>query len=880
MVSSDDRRSSSPAARKFQLLPEAIAWRLLERTRDRFGQETLQRHAAGGIAPRELLFQLLDQAVHQENLTLSRSDRQALQSLLESEVLGYGPLDSLLADPTVSEIMVNGPARVYVERQGRLEETAVAFRDRDHMMRIIERILSPLGRRVDESSPMIDARLPDGSRVNVIIPPLSLVGPVLTIRKFEREAFTMEDMVRLGTLTPQAAAFLAACVRGRLNIIVAGGAATGKTTLLNVLSSFIPEGERIVTIENAAELQLRQRHVVSIESRPPNIEGQGEVSIRDLVINALRMRPDRIVVGEVRGGEALDMLQAMNTGHEGSMTTLHANDPAESLLRLQTMVLLAGTELPAWAILEQIGEAIQLIVHMDRASDGSRYVSSVVEVGEREEERIELRPLYGYDEERRRLEPTGTVPRFLDRLAERGVLVPPALFDPRTAGSPEQERFLEQWLRRTREVAGPPGLPGRLDWPLRYRLTGQAQSWLVQQIGPDTALAHDEQSSALLARGLDEVLRQENLTLSRSDRQALQSLLESEVLGYGPLDSLLADPTVSEIMVNGPARVYVERQGRLEETAVAFRDRDHMMRIIERILSPLGRRVDESSPMIDARLPDGSRVNVIIPPLSLVGPVLTIRKFEREAFTMEDMVRLGTLTPQAAAFLAACVRGRLNIIVAGGAATGKTTLLNVLSSFIPEGERIVTIENAAELQLRQRHVVSIESRPPNIEGQGEVSIRDLVINALRMRPDRIVVGEVRGGEALDMLQTMSTGASLTTLHANDPREALLRLETMVMLAGFDLPVRAIREQIALSIDLFVHLRRMPDGSRKVVDVAEVTGLRGREIVLHDVYSLQSEVQGDQIVDRLEPSGSAPRVLEKLRRRGVAAEDGWFARPQG
>ena len=422
----------------------------------------------------------------------------------------------------------------------------------------------------------------------------------------------------------------------------------------------------------------------------------------------------------------------------------------------------------------------------------------------------------------------------------------------------------------------------------RFHLLSEEAAWhLVEQVRELFGRQYRERiqqkvgarARELLQQTLGQVVRRENLTLSRSDRRALEELIESEVLGYGPLDPLLADPAISEVMVNGPDAVYVERHGLMEETAVTFRDREHLMRIIERILSPLGRRVDESSPMIDARLPDGSRVNIIIPPLSLVGPTVTIRKFEREAFTVEDMINFGTLTPQVAAFLAACVRGRLNIIVSGGTGSGKTTLLNVLSSFIPEEERIVTIENAAELQLRQKHLISLEARPPNVEGRGEITIRDLVINALRMRPDRIVVGEVRGGEALDMLQTMSTGASLTTLHANDPREALLRLETMVMLAGFDLPIRAIREQIALAIDLFVHLRRMPDGRRRVVRVAEVVGLRGRDVVLRDIYRFRLQaVEGDEFEGQLEPSGAIPRAVEKLRYRKIPVDGGWFRAP--
>jgi pilus assembly protein CpaF len=319
-------------------------------------------------------------------------------------------------------------------------------------------------------------------------------------------------------------------------------------------------------------------------------------------------------------------------------------------------------------------------------------------------------------------------------------------------------------------------------------------------------------------------------------------------------------------MVNGPKQVWVERNGKLEKTTIQFDDDDHVMRIIDRIVSPLGRRIDESSPMVDARLPDGSRINAVIPPISLVGPCLTIRKFSRDPLTVDDLIRFGTMTPEIAQFLEACVQARLNIVVSGGTGSGKTTLLNVLSSFIPGDERIVTIENAAELQLRQEHVVTLESRPPNIEGKGEVTIRDLVINALRMRPDRIVVGECRGGEALDMLQAMNTGhdGSMTTVHSNSPRDTLHRLETMVLMAGMDLPVRAIREQIASALDLIVHMARLKDGSRKIVAITEVQGMEGDVIVLQDIFVFeQTGYENGKVLGRIKPTGVRPKFVEKF-----------------
>jgi pilus assembly protein CpaF len=361
--------------------------------------------------------------------------------------------------------------------------------------------------------------------------------------------------------------------------------------------------------------------------------------------------------------------------------------------------------------------------------------------------------------------------------------------------------------------------------------------------------------------------------LSRGERAKITVEITYEILGYGPITPLLNDPEINEVMVNGPYQVYVERRGRIELTDMVFRDDDHVLNIIDRIVSPIGRRIDESMPMVDARLPDGSRVNAVIPPLSLNGPVITIRKFSKDPFTVDELINMGTLTPEMADFLEACVKSRLNIVVSGGTGSGKTTTLNVLSSFIPEDERIVTIEDAAELQLRQPHVITLESRPPNIEGKGAITIRDLVRNTLRMRPDRIIVGEVRSGEALDMLQAMNTGhdGSLTTGHANSPRDALARLETMVLMAGMELPVRAIREQISSAIDLIIQQSRFRDGSRRVTHITEVQGMEGDVIVLQDLFNYcQTGVgQDDMIQGFFKSSGIRPKFIERLEASGYS-----------
>jgi pilus assembly protein CpaF len=369
----------------------------------------------------------------------------------------------------------------------------------------------------------------------------------------------------------------------------------------------------------------------------------------------------------------------------------------------------------------------------------------------------------------------------------------------------------------------------------------------------------------------EQILTEENIVLSRPERARLFEQIAAEILGLGPLQPLLEDETITEVMVNGPKNVYVERRGKITRVPVAFENTEHVMRIIDRIVSPIGRRIDESSPYVDARLSDGSRVNAVIPPISLVGPVITIRKFSKTPITVEQLIQFGSITPEAIEFLKACVYARLNIVISGGTGSGKTTFLNVLSGYIPADERIITIENAAELQLRQDHVVTLESRPANIEGRGEISIRQLVINTLRMRPDRIIVGEIRDDAALDMLQAMNTGhdGSMTTAHSNSPRDTLSRMETMTLMAGMDLPVRAIREQIASAIDLVVHQERMRDGSRKIVNITEVTGMEGEVITMTDIFVFeQLGYENGKVIGRLRATGLRPKFMDKIEASGI------------
>ncbi len=398
---------------------------------------------------------------------------------------------------------------------------------------------------------------------------------------------------------------------------------------------------------------------------------------------------------------------------------------------------------------------------------------------------------------------------------------------------------------------------------------------LIDELGPilyDKRLSEDDLRRRVHEQ-LHAALAQERAPLSAADKAQLIQDVSDDILGYGPIDRLLKDDEVTEVMVNGPGSVFVERFGKIEETEATFVDEQHLRRIIDKIVGQVGRRIDEATPLCDARLPDGSRVNAVIHPLAIGGPFLTIRKFSRDPYQIDDLIRFGTLNPASARFLQALVVGRLNIIVSGGTGTGKTTTLNVLSSFIPNDERIVTVEDAKELQLHQEHVLSMETRPPNIEGKGQITIRDLVRNSLRMRPDRIVVGECRGGEALDMLQAMNTGhdGSLTTVHANSPRDTLARLETLVLMAGFDLPVRAIREQMASAIDCIVQLTRLRDGTRRITHITEVQGMEGDVITLQDVFLFDYGMGIDEhgrFLGHLKATGVRPKFAEKLADLGI------------
>jgi pilus assembly protein CpaF len=402
-------------------------------------------------------------------------------------------------------------------------------------------------------------------------------------------------------------------------------------------------------------------------------------------------------------------------------------------------------------------------------------------------------------------------------------------------------------------------------------LKNRVQQKLIAELDPSMDITQTSEVRVTIQEMFESMLAEESIVLTRNEKRRLFEAIVAEILGFGPLEQFLHTDGVTEIMVNGPKNVYIERKGKITKTNVTFEDNDHLLRIIDRIVAPLGRRIDEGSPMVDARLPDGSRVNAVVPPISINGATLTIRIFSKIPFTIENLIEFGSITPEAVEFLKACVVSKLNVMISGGTGSGKTTLLNILSGFIPDDERIVTIENAAELQLRQDHVVTLESRSANVEGRGEVTIQDLVVNSLRMRPDRIIVGEVRGGEALDMLQAMNTGhdGSLATGHANGPRDMLSRLETMVLMAGMELPHRAIREQIASAIHLIVQQDRMRDGSRKVVSISEIQGMEGDVITMSEIFRFeQTNIENGKVIGRLRPTGLRPKFMWKIQEAGI------------
>ncbi|MBI4860352.1 MAG: CpaF family protein [Candidatus Riflebacteria bacterium] len=901
-------------------------------------------------------------------------------------IMGFGPIQKLLNQENLSEIMVNGPDHIYIERGGKLQRTNICFRDPAQLYQVIEKIVIPVGRRCDEFFPYCDARLPDGSRVNIIIPPLSLVGPVITIRRFSTNPFQVSDLVKMNTLTQPMADFIRACVESRQNLIVSGGTGSGKTTTLNAISGFLPATERIVTIEDSAELQLLQPHVVSLETRQANVEGKGQITIRDLFRNALRMIPKRVVVGECRGAESLDMIGAMSAGNRGSLTTAHANTPKDMLARLETMIMMAGMNLSSRMIRELISSALNIVVQQERLGDGKRRITHIAEVIGIVNGEIQMEDIYkfvqtGVDDRGTVLgvyKATGYIPKCLDSFFEEDLKLPENLFEGvasvaqlkidwktriETAAREEAAKIKAKIaLQMAMEDVGPAQIPGivmaadtlgggpgsarNFGWedalgdmrrsteggrteggefgPLLSVAEHKTAGGLVRRLkveaeakGQEGPAVADRDAAALARQFKRQIIQvlPARLAFERGDRpfasreeeeKTVRGMIEetvnrisvemrrplpprlratiiedalADVVGLGPIQRFIADPDVSEVMVNGPDRIYVEIKGKLKKTSTTFEDDTHVIHILRKIITPVGRRCDETNPMVDARTQEGFRLNAIIRPLSIIGPVITIRKFADTPFRMPKLIEMGSVSHEAAEFIRACINLKQNIFVSGGTGSGKTTTLNAISEFIPEC-RIVTIEDAAELRLLQEHVVSLETRPPNLEGKGQITIRDLVRNALHMRPDRIIVGECRGGEALDMISSMSTGnqGSLSTGHANTPEDLLRRLETMVMMSGVDLPLRAIREQIAAAVDLIIQQDRMSDGTRKITHVSEVLPATEDGVRVQHIFKFKQEgvdPATGKVMGSLRFTGVVPTFLLKFLDEGVTLPEGVF-----
>ncbi len=848
--------------------------------------------------------------------------RHDFAELIVQNMVGYGLLEPLLNDDQLEEVMVIGTGKhvyVYHRRHG-MCRTNIIFESDAEIERIINRIARTIGRRVDLTSPLLDARLPDGSRVNATIPPVSIDGPSLTIRKFRKDPYTVVDIINFGTMNTELAAFLWLMVEGYgvkpANFLVSGGTSSGKTTTLNCLGSFIPPSDRVISIEDTAELQLPITHWIRLETRPPNVEGKGEVSMELLLKNCLRMRPDRIIVGEVRGKEARTLLAAMNTGQNGCLGTLHANTARETVTRLTS----APMNVPQIMI-----PSLDFIFMQNRFSYKGRVIRRITEIAEVvgiEDGEVKLNIIYEWDPKEDTIKQTGVPCMLKNRIAElRGVPVRKVdeeiarrkqvleylvknnlrsieevgryireyYIDPerllsrilpkkarKTAGEVvAEERVLDQNSQRTillqKDEKNPlyvvpiPELT-----PAEMKLVEEIENKAVREIDIDPESIPDrEERKRVFMKKVLEVIEQFFPQVQLSRRKDIAKIVVNNMVGYSHLEFLLGDDQLEDIMVIGTGKpVYVNhREYGMCRTNLVFDTDEAIVRIIEKIAVSVGRRIDKSSPLLDARLSDGSRVNATIPPISLDGPSLTIRKFRASPLTVVNLIKLRTLSVEVAAYLWLAVEGLGikpgNILAAGGAGSGKTTTLNVLCSFIPETERVITIEDTAELTLPLEHVVRLETRPPNVEGEGEVTMDDLVKNCLRMRPDRIIVGEVRGKEARTLFTAMNTGhdGCMGTVHANSARETLVRLTN---------PPMEVPEIMLPALDIIIMQNKIYHRGktlRRITEIAEVVSNERGGVRLNNLYEWRPKP------DKLVSTGQPSVVKQKLARlKGISTAE--------
>ncbi|RMF91354.1 MAG: CpaF family protein [Methanobacteriota archaeon] len=861
-------------------------------------------------------------------------------TLIVQDMIGYGILDPLLSDDALEEVMLvatNVPVYVYHRKYG-MCKTNIVFENDEEAIKIIARIARAVGRRVDASTPLLDARLKDGSRVNATVPPVSIAGPSLTIRKFKADPLTVVDIIKFGTMSLDLAAFLWLAMDGYevrpANVLVSGGTGSGKTTTLNCLGSFIPSTSRVISIEDTAELQLPVKHWIRLETRPPNIEGKGEISMEMLLRNTLRMRPDRIIVGEVRGKEANTLLTAMNTGQSGSMGTLHANNSKETISRLVNKPM----SVPIIMI-----SALNLILMQNRFNYRGKTVRRITEITEIlgvENGQAKLSNIFEWDPKTDTVKPTGAPSKVkrtladlrgvdlkaIDREIERRKKVLKWMVDQNIHGVKEVGRLVNEYyidpegfLERISSGKGKEKAePEEGKKAVKARSKRGIVDLFAEDVKDTTKEIIEKTEIAEIVRVRDEKNPVYNVampTFSKDDKELLRDI-ETKVVekldidpstmknkeeaekvftekvlefirsnysfigpakarnftryvvynlvGYGILEPLLKDEKLEEVMVIGTGRnVYVSHsEYGICRTNLVFEEDEEVERILERIAASVGRRIDKATPLLDARLMDGSRVNATIPPISIDGPTLTIRKFKADPLTVVDLINFKTLTTDIAAYLWYVTEGAGikpgNILVAGGSGSGKTTTLNCLCSFIPDTERIITIEDTAELQLPATHWVRLETKPPNVEGEGEVDMDDLVKNTLRMRPDRVIVGEVRGPEARTLFTAMNTGhdGSMGTLHANSARETITRLTN---------PPMAVPYIMLPALDLIIMENKIYfQGTtlRRITEIAEVTEGTGEG---EDTVTLNIVYRWNPKKDELEATGVPSVLKQKLAR---------------